>query len=74
MGSPVQQRHRPVGVGPEEGCEDDQSNGTSLLCRNAGNVGAVQPDEEKLWENLTVAFRFLTGAIRWRRVFCQGLE
>ena len=36
-----------VGVGPEEGHEDDQRAGVPLLRGQAKRVGAVQPGEEK---------------------------
>jgi len=40
-------RHGAVGVGPEEGHEDDHRAGAPLLRGQAEGVGAVQPGEEK---------------------------
>ena len=43
----IQERHGPVGPGPEEGHKDDQRAGTPLLQGQAERVGAVQPGEEQ---------------------------
>ncbi|KAK4815346.1 LOW QUALITY PROTEIN: hypothetical protein QYF61_000178 [Mycteria americana] len=45
LASPAQERHGPVGAGPEEGHKNDQRAGTPLL--KAERVGVVQPGEEK---------------------------
>jgi len=45
--SSAQERHGPVGTGPEEGQKNDQRSGTPLLRGQAERVGAVQPGEEK---------------------------
>ena len=42
-----QERHRPVGVGPEEGHKNDQRDRTPLLSGKAERVGVVQPREYK---------------------------
>jgi len=44
----AQERHGPVGAGPEEGHKNDQRGGTPLLQGKAERVGAVQPGEEKV--------------------------
>ena len=43
----AQDRHRPVGVGPEEGHQNVERVGTPLLWEMADRVGAVQPGKEK---------------------------
>ena len=43
----VQEKHGPVGAGPEEGHKNDQKAGTPLLRGKADRVGVVQPREEK---------------------------
>jgi len=43
----AQERHGPVGAGPEEGHENNEGAGTPLLCGNSERVGAVQPGGEK---------------------------
>jgi len=43
----AQERHGPVGTGPEEGHKNDQRDGTPLLSGKAERAGAVQPGEEK---------------------------
>ena len=43
----AQERHGPVGAGPEEGHKNDQRDGTPLLQGKAEGVGAVQPGEEQ---------------------------
>ena len=45
--SSAQERHGPVGAGPEEGHKNDQRDGTPLLWGKAERVGVVQPGEEK---------------------------
>lgn len=42
-GVPAQGRHGPDGASPERGNEDDPRTGASLLWRQAGRPGAVQP-------------------------------
>ena len=43
----AQERHGPVGAGPEEGDKNDQRDRTPLLWGKAERVVAVQPGEEK---------------------------
>jgi len=43
----AQERHGPVGEGPEEGHRNDQGDGTPLLWGKAERVGAVQSVQEK---------------------------
>ena len=43
----AQERHRPVGAGPEKGHKNDQRDGTPLLGGKAERGGAIQPGEEK---------------------------
>ena len=56
---PAQERHGPVGEGPEEDCKNGQMAGTPLLWEQAERVGAVQPGEEKASRDLTVAFQYI---------------
>ena len=46
----AQERHGPVGVGPQEGHRNDPRDGEPLLCGKAERVGTVQPGEEEAWE------------------------
>lgn len=41
----LQEKHRPDGVHPEEGCKNDPRDGTSLLQGQAERAGVVQPGE-----------------------------
>ena len=43
----AQERHGPVGVGPEEGHKNDQGARTPVLCIKAERVGVFQPGEVK---------------------------
>jgi len=43
----AQERHGPVGAGPEEGHKNDPRDVTSLPWGKAERVGIVQPGEEK---------------------------
>ena len=43
----AQERHGPVGAGPEESDQNDQRAGALLLPGKAERVGVVQPGEEK---------------------------
>jgi len=45
--TPTEEGHGCVGVGPEEGHEDDPRAGVPLLRGQAEGVGDVQPGEEK---------------------------
>ena len=45
--SSVQEKHRPVGVHPEEGHKNGPRDGTPLLQGQAEITGAFQPGEEK---------------------------
>jgi len=47
MESPVQERQRAVGEGPEEGHKDAQGAGAPPLRRQAEGAGLIQPGEEK---------------------------
>ena len=55
---PTQEGDRVVGVGPEEGREDDQRGGASLLHGQTERAGAFQPEEEmapkKLYSGIPV--------------------
>jgi len=44
----AQERHGPVGAGPEEGHQNDPRAGAPLLHAQAERVGVVQPGEEKI--------------------------
>jgi len=46
----VQERHRPVGVCPEEEHKHDPWNGTPILGGQTERAGTVQPGEEKAGE------------------------
>jgi len=43
----AQDRHGPVGVGPEEGHKNNQRAGTPLVWGKAATVGIVQPEKDK---------------------------
>ena len=59
----AQERHGPVGAGPEEVHKNDQRDRTSLLQAKAERLGAVQPGEEKAaGRDLTAAFQYLKRA------------
>ena len=45
--SSMKERHRPVGIHPEEGHKNDPRNETPFLHGEAERAGAVQPGEEK---------------------------
>ena len=47
MESTVEERHRPVGVHPEEGYKNSLKDGTPLLQGQTERAGVVQPGEEK---------------------------
>lgn len=47
LGSSAQERHGPVGAGPEEGHKNEQRDGEPLLWGKAERVGVVQPGEER---------------------------
>jgi len=50
-----------VGVGPEEGREEDQRTGAPLLRRK---VGSFSLEKRKLQGDITVAFQYLRGAYK----------
>ncbi|GAB0189971.1 cAMP-dependent protein kinase inhibitor alpha [Grus japonensis] len=73
--SSVQERHGPIGVGPEEGHEDDQEDGTPLLLGQAERVGVVQPGEEKALARPYSSLPVLKGGLqeRWGGTVYQGV-
>ncbi|KAJ7422429.1 hypothetical protein BTVI_13985 [Pitangus sulphuratus] len=55
--------------------QDDQRDGAALLEGKAGRAGIVQPGEEKLWGDLTVALQCLKEQQgRWRETIDKDLE
>jgi len=48
LGPSRQEGDGAVGMGPEEGCEDDQRAGAPLLCGQAGRAGVLWPTEVRL--------------------------
>ncbi|RMB91870.1 hypothetical protein DUI87_31732 [Hirundo rustica rustica] len=53
--------------------QDEQRDGAALLGGKAGRAGIVQPGEEKLWGELSVAFQGLKELQeRWRETFDKG--
>ena len=71
-----QERHRPVGVRPEEGHKTDLKPGTPLQWGNTERAGAVQPGEEKTprrpWSSLPLPEGGLHEC--WRGTFDNGME
>ena len=47
LGFPVQERHGPVGAGPEKGHKNEQRAGAPLIRGKVEGVGVVHPGEEK---------------------------
>jgi len=74
--SSAQERHGPVGAGPDKGYKNHPRDGTPLLQGKAERVGAVQPGEEKAAGRpyciLPVPVRGLQAS--WRGTFCKGTE
>ena len=70
----AQERHGPVGVGPQEGQKNGQRAGTPLVWGQAEGFEAVQPGEEKtLGETLLWPSRTWRGPAReLERDFSQG--
>jgi len=63
----AQERHGPVGAGPEEVHKNDQRDRTSLLQGKAERLGAVQPGEGSRGRLLITAFQYLKGAFKKAR-------
>ncbi|KAK4830006.1 LOW QUALITY PROTEIN: hypothetical protein QYF61_008176 [Mycteria americana] len=63
LGSSVQERHRHIGES-NEGHEDDEGTGVSLLQRKAEGAGTVQPGEEKAQEDLINVYKYLKGGCK----------
>jgi len=70
----VQERHGPVGAGPEEGHKNDQRDGTPLLQGEAERVGAVRPGEEKAPGTPYCSLSVFKGGLeeRWRQIFSRA--
>ena len=63
----MQDRHRPVGVHPEEDHKNNPRGGMPLLQEQAERAGAVQPGEERALGDLKAVLQYLKGgAIRKR--------
>jgi len=71
----AQERHGPVGAGPEEGQKNDQRAGTPLLRGKAERLGAVQPGEEKAAGRPYSGLPVHEGGLQesWRGTFYKGL-
>jgi len=67
----AQERHGPVGAGPEEGHRNDQRAGAPLLWGKAERVGADQPEEEKTPGRPYGGLSVLKGGLeeRWGQTF-----
>ena len=73
-GPPAQERHEAVGVGPEEGHEDDQKAGASPLQQQAERIGALQTGEEKALGGLYSSFAVPEGGLQesWGGTFSRA--
>ena len=73
--SSAQERHGPVGEGPEEGHKNDQRVRTPHLWGKAERVGAVQPGEEKAPGRLSSSLPVPEGGLQesWRGTFYKGM-
>ena len=60
----VLERHRAVGVGPEEDHNNDQWDGTPLLWGKAERVGLSSLKKRRLQGDLTAAFLYFKGAYK----------
>ena len=60
-GSPVQVRHGLARARPVKGHKDDEGTGASVIRREAGRAGTVQPGEEKAQGDLIHVYQYLTG-------------
>ena len=71
----AQERHGPVGMGPEDGHKDDLRAGTHLLWEKAERIGAPQPWEEKALGTPSSGLPVPEGSLQesWRGTFYKGM-
>ena len=58
----AQERHRPVGMGPEEGRENDQRAGHLSCGKRLRELGLFSLEKRRRWPDLIVAFQYIKRA------------
>lgn len=69
LGSSAHEKPGPVGMGPEEGHQEDLSTGAPLLQRQDERIRVVQPGEERASKRLNCGLPELKGG--FTQTFCK---